>query len=191
MIGIWFGRVACLVAILALVCPITALAEQHESGPTGVPCRAPLPALRNGTFNVGDGPVRLTNGSACVKASPDQQGCEWRIGLTRAETWGAGGQFLLVVINRNHQAGGGAFDAVFWYACEEGTFVPVWSHTYRYGATIEKRPDTDLWITSGVWRPTDPSCCPSQERREHLSWNGATRSVVLRGSSVTARRQEN
>ena len=182
------GRVLDLLPSLVLVCPVLAYAGQNESGPTAVPCREPLSTFRNGLFNFGEGPVRLKDGRGCVKERPEDPGCNWSVALTRVETWGVGGQLVLVVINRNHEAGSGAFDSVFWYACERGTLVSVWSQSYLYGATIVMGQESDLWITSGVWRPGDATCCPSQERREHLAWNGARRSVVLLGSEVTARR---
>jgi hypothetical protein len=182
------GQVQHLLLALVLLCPVPTYAAQIESGPTAVPCREPFSILRNGLFNFGEGPVRLKDGRGCVKARPEDPRCDWSVALTRAERWGAGGQLVLVVINRNHEVGSGAFDSVFWYACERGTLVPVWSHSYLYGATIVMGQESDLWITSGVWRPGDSTCCPSQERREHLAWNGATRSVALRGSEVTARR---
>jgi hypothetical protein len=182
------GRVQHLVPTLVLLCPVLTYAGQNESNLTTVPCREPLSTLRKGLFNLGDGPVRLKDGRGCVKARPEDAGCEWSLQLTRAETWGVGGQLLLVVINRNHDAGSGAFDSVFWYACTQGTFVPVWSHSYLYGATIVMGGKSDLWITSGVWRPRDATCCPSQERREHLAWSRASRSVALLGSQVTTRR---
>jgi hypothetical protein len=182
------GRVQHLLPTLVLLCPVLTYASQNESGPTTVPCREPLSTLRNGLFNVGVGPVRLKDGKGCVKARPEDAGCEWSVQLTRAEKWGVGGQLLVVVINRNHDSGSGAFDSVFLYACKQGTFVPVWSHSYLYGVTIVMGHKSDLWITSGVWRPQDATCCPSQERREHLAWNGSKRSVVLLGSQVTTRR---
>lgn len=183
------GRVQHLVPALVLLCPVLTSAGQNESGPTAVPCREPLSTLRNGVFNFSEGPVRLNDGRGCVKAQPKDPGCEWSVQLTRAETWGAGDRLLLVVINRNHEVGSGAFDSVFWYACERDTFVPVWSHSYLYGATIVVGQTSDLWITSGVWRQDDATCCPSQERREHLAWNGARRSVVVLRSEVTTRRR--
>ena len=181
------SRVRDLFPALVLVCPVLAYAGQNESGPTAVPCREPLSIFDNGLFTFGGTPVRLKDGEGCVKLLPEDSGCDWLVTLTRAETWGVGGQLVLVVINRNHVAGSGEFDSVFWYACERGTLVPVWSHSYLYGATIVMGQESDVWITSGVWRPNDAMCCPSQERREHLAWNGAKRSVVLLGTEVTAR----
>lgn len=181
------GRVQQLFLALALVCPVSTHAAQRESGPTAVPCREPFSLLRNGSFNFGEGPVRLEDGRGCVKSRPDDPGCDWTVALTRAETWGVGGQFVLAVIHRSHERGSGAIDSVFWYACERGTLVPIWSHSYLYGATIVVGRESDLWITSGVWRSGDATCCPSEERREHFAWDGATRSVALRGSQVTAR----
>jgi hypothetical protein len=181
------GRVQHLFPALVLLCPVLTYAGQNESGPTAVPCREPFSILRNGLFNFGDGPVRLKDGRACVKARPEDPECDWSVQLARTETWGISGQLLLVVINRNHQAGSGAFDLVFWYVCERGTFVPVWSHTYLYGATIVLGQASDLWISSGVWRPGDASCCASQDRREHLAWNGTRRSVEVLESAVTTR----
>ena len=182
------GRVQHLFPALVLLCPVLTYAGQNESGPTGVPCGEPFSALRNGLFNFGDGPVRLKDGRGCVKSRPEDSGCEWSVQLTRAETSGLGGQFLLVVINRIHEIGSGAFDHVFWYVCERGRLIPVWSHSYLYGATIVLGQESDLWITSGVWRPGDATCCPTQERREHLAWNDARSSLALLGSEVTTRR---
>jgi hypothetical protein len=162
------GRVRHLLPMLVLLCPVLTYASPNKSSPTTVPCREALSTLRNGLFNFGDGPVRLKDGRGCVKARPEDRGCEWSVQLTKVETWGVGGQLLLVVINRNHDAGSGAFDSVFWYACNRGTFVPIWSHSYLNGVTIVMGAGSDLWITSGVWRPDDAVCCPSQERREHL-----------------------
>jgi hypothetical protein len=183
------GRVQYFLPTLVLLCPVLTYAGQSEAGPTAVPCREPLSTLRDGLFNLGDGPVRLKDGRGCVKARPEDPSCDWSVQLTRAETWGVGGQFLLVIVNRDHETGSGAFDSVFWYACERGMFLQVWSHSYLYGTTIVMGQESDLWITSGVWRPGDATCCPSQQRREHLAWNGATRSVGLLDSEVTTRGQ--
>jgi hypothetical protein len=182
------GRVQHLVPALVLLFPVLTSAGQSESGPTSVPCREPVSTLRNGVFNFRQGRVRLKDGRGCIKVQPEGPECEWSVELTRAETWGAGGRLLLAVINLNHEVGSGAFDSVLLYACDRDTFVRVWSHTYLYGATIVMGRASDLWITSGVWRQNDAMCCPSQERREHLAWDGAARSVVVLASEITTRR---
>ena len=118
-------------------------------------------------------PRACSMAKACLKLLPESPGCDWRVELTRAEKWGPADQLLLVVLNANHETGSGATDSVFLYACQRGTSVPVFSRRYLYGATVAMGQNSDLWITSGVWRPADPQCCPSRERREHYTWNKA------------------
>ena len=173
------------VAALALLLPVLSYAGQSESGPIDLPCGEPLPALRNGLFNLSLGPTRLLDGKSCLKLLPESPGCDWRVELTRAEKWGPADQLLLVVLNANHETGSGATDSVFLYACQRGTSVPVFSRRYLYGATVAMGQNSDLWITSGVWRPADPQCCPSRERREHYTWNKAKRRIVLAGRRIT------
>lgn len=177
-----------LLAALALLSPILSYAGQSESGPTGIPCHEPLAAFRNGRFNLSFGAVRLRHGKGCLKLLPESRQCDWSIELTRVEKWGVGRQLLLVVIRANHETGSGAWDSVFLYACKHGAFVPVLSRRYLYGATIVVGQNSDLWITSGVWRSGDPSCCPSRERREHYAWNEARGQVVLTRVQATTPR---
>ena len=171
-------------AALAILLPALSYAGQSEAGPIDLPCGDPLPALRNGLFHLWFGPARLLDGKGCLKLLPESPGCDWRVELTRAEKWGPADQLLLVIVNANHETGSGATDSVLLYACERGTFVPVFSRRYLYGATIAMGQNSDLWITSGVWRPADPQCCPSRERREHYRWDKAKRRVALAGTRV-------
>ena len=177
-----------LLATLALLSPVLSSAGQSESGPTGIPCREPLSAFRNGQFKLSVGAARLRDGKACLKLLPESQHCEWSVDLTRVEKWGVGDHLLLVVLKANHETGSGAWDSVFLYACQRGAFVPVLSRRYLYGARIVVGQNSDLWLTSGVWHSGDPSCCPSHERREHYTWNAARRQVVLTRAQVTTPR---
>ena len=70
------GRVQHLLSTLVLLCPVLTYAGQNESSPMTVPCREPLSALRNGLFNLGNGPVRLKDGRGCEKLSPGYSGCD-------------------------------------------------------------------------------------------------------------------
>jgi len=99
------------VAALALLLPVLSYAGQSESGPIGLPCGEPLPALRNGLFNLSVGPTRLLDGKGCFKLLPESPGCDWRVELTRAEKWGPANQLLLVIVNANHETGSGATDS--------------------------------------------------------------------------------
>jgi len=157
-------------------------ADRIGSDPFSVP-RAPLFGSQ-WAVQTRDRRGAPTRRQGCLKPQAEVPPCDWSVELERAETWGVGGQLLLVVINANHGSGTGTWDYVLLYACERGAFVPVLSRQYLYGAKIEIGPESDLWITSGVWRPGDASCCPSRERREHYAWNELRRSVVLVSSEI-------
>jgi hypothetical protein len=53
-----------------------------------------------------------------------------------------------------------------------------------YGIRVELGSDGELWMTTGVWRKDDPTCCPSSERRRHLVWDGERSQFVVKESST-------
>jgi hypothetical protein len=118
-----------------------------------------------------------------VKAFAESPNREWGITLTRAEQWGPSRRFLLVVVNSNH-AGSGAWDSIFMYVCQNGVYVSVFSDRYLYGVTVEIGERSDFWITAGLWKPNDPACCPSRERRRHHVWNRRQQRFVIVESAV-------
>ena len=90
------------IGIFTLLMPATAFAQAKEGFVGRLPCAHPTDRLRKGTFNLTVGRVRLANGKACLKPFSAYPGCEWDVELTRTETWGTNDNYLLVVVNANH-----------------------------------------------------------------------------------------
>ena len=139
--------------------------------------------MRQAKFALSVGEVRLRDGKACIPTGIERTRCEWDVELRRVENRGKDGQLLLVIVNASHD-GPGAWDSVFFYACRNGVLNQVHSRRYQYGATIAKGTSSELVITSGEWRNTDPGCCASQERRESFVWDEGTGKVVLRRTQI-------
>ena len=163
-------RVAGLLAIIAFLS--TAHAAAQESGPSHVRCGNASAILRNGAFTLRIGPVRLRDGTGCVKDDLAARQCDWTVELTRFERWGAAPGFLLAVVHSNHQEGSGAWDSVFMWSCRDGDAAAGFTERYLYGAKIDLGNDLDFRITRGVWLASDATCCPSEEKTEHYVWNG-------------------
>jgi len=153
-------------------------------------CDQAVAALRNGEFDLDIGRVRLQDGKACVHATGSDPPCEWEweVELTRTERWGANQRFLLVVVDANHLLGSGAWDDVFVYHCDgdRDEYERVFSEVYQYGAKVELGETADLWITAGLWRPEDPSCCASRTRRSHLVWRKRPKRFIVTESQIRA-----
>ena len=161
------------VVLLTVARPVMA----KELGPRGLPCADPLSGLRRGNFTLEVGTAHLQGGRDCLRdpGSP----CEWAVELSRAEAWGANQRFLLAIVNADHLLGSGAWDSVFLYVCRGDIYVQVFASRFLYGAKVELGMNADFWITAGVWRPSDPTCCPSSERRTHYSWNGKQNRFIV------------
>jgi hypothetical protein len=172
-----------VLAVLVILVPVVAGATERESGPLCLPCDNPMPRVQQGVFDLGVGRAHLQDGTHCLKPFPEYPNCEWTIALTRVEQWGANREFLLLVINSNHDSPG-AWDSVFVYVCQRGVYVQTFSDRYLYGAKIEIGKKSDLWITGGLWQRGDPTCCPSSERRRHHVWNQRQQRFVIVGSEV-------
>ena len=164
-------------AIAALLLPLVSYAGQQESGPRRLPGHDPIAALRRSVFSLEVGRARLQDGKDCLKDAGFP--CEWAIELTRAEQWGTNRRFLLVVVNANHLLGSGAWDSVFVYVRQRDAYVPVFSDRFLYGGNVELGLDSDFWLTAGVWQPSDPTCCPSSERRSHYMWNAQQKGFAV------------
>ena len=171
------------VGIIAVLLPVISYAEQAESGPQRLPCRDPFPILRQSTFDLKVGPAHLRDGKDCITPFAGFP-CQWGVELKRAEQWGTNPQFLLVVIDASHR-GSGAWGSVFVYVCRGDNYVSVFSERFLYGPTvIEIGPKADFWLTTGVWEPRDPTCCPSSERRAHYQWNDREARFVVTESTI-------
>jgi hypothetical protein len=177
MNGCVYHRMRVFAAAIGLFCASTPAVAQ-ESGPAGIRCDRNSAPLREGTFRLSIGAVKLRGGHGCVRENPAVEDCDWTVELTRAEHWGPAPGFLLVVVHSSHRGGSGAWDSVFLSRCQEGKAVPVFSARYLYAATIHTGEARDFSITSGVWRSADPTCCPSDKQTEHFVWN------VQRGTFV-------
>jgi hypothetical protein len=170
-------KATCHLVWLCLL-PALATAQERVTGLDGIRCSDPLPKLRDAAYELHDTRLELRDGKACIKGFLG--GCEWTIELIRSERWGAGDQFLLVVVRSEHDSPG-AWDYVFHYTCNETTYVPAFSVRYLYGAKIELLPPSDFLITYGVWLRGDPGCCPSREQTAHYRWRASEKRFVRIG----------
>jgi hypothetical protein len=173
---------------MLVLCPVLATAGQREvsdqeKGPTGIACKNAATAMRQARFALSIGDVRLRDGKACIPTGIEKPRCAFDVELTRVENRGKDGHLLLVIVNASN-AGPGAWDSVFFYACRNGVFVQSHSRRYYYGARISDD-ENGLVITSGEWRDSDPGCCASQERRESFVWDEGTGKVVLRRTRIS------
>ncbi len=141
-----------------------------ERGPIGLSCDADTSAMRNSMFDLEVGRVALHDGTGSITDQDSAARPEWSIELKRAERWGPGGRFLLLVVTANHMAGTGGADSVFVYACRGNHLSRVLWAKKEYGADVQTAGST-LFITSGAWGPRDPHCCPSFERVDQFAWN--------------------
>jgi len=169
-----------LLAILVAFMPFAGNA-QAESGPSQLPCRDPTSVLREAVFTLDIGTAHLHDGKDCL-AKPGFS-CDWSVTLRRTEEWGVHQRFLLVEIDADHVSGTGQWESVFVYRCQGDTYVSVFSNRFLYGAKVELGANSDFWLTTGVWRRNDPTCCPSVEQRRHYVWNNGQQRFVAAESS--------
>ena len=184
------SRFFVVIGIFTLLMPAAAFAQAKEGFVGRLPCAHPTDRLRKGTFNLTVGRVRLANGKACLKPFSAYPGCEWDVELTRTETWGTNDNYLLVVVNANHDTPG-AWDSVFMFVCREDVYAPVFADNYLYGAKVALGRESNFEVTAGEWLPDDPGCCPSRERTSTYGWNDQQRSFALVESKVTVRENSN
>jgi hypothetical protein len=168
--------------LVLILLPLSGAASAKESGPSRIPCPRALAALRQSTFHLDVGVARLKDGKDCL-TTPGFP-CEWEVTLTRAQTLGKDRQFLLAIVNANHLLGSGAWDSVFLYVCQGGMFEPVLTERSLYGFRVEIGSDGDLWMTSGVWRRDDSTCCPSSELRRLFVWDSGLSRFIVKESST-------
>ena len=173
-------------SVLVALSPDFASAEPAERFVGRLRCSNPTADLRSGSFNLGVGDVRFEGGKGCVKPFADYPNCEWTIELRRVEKWGPAEKYLLVVLNADHDTSG-AWDSVFMYVCQAGTFVSAFAERYLYGAKVEVGSASGFAVTAGEWLPNDPTCCPSHERRSHFALDERQGQFVPRESEVTVR----
>jgi hypothetical protein len=159
-----------------------------ERGPMGLSCDADTLAIRNSVFELEVGRVKLHDGKGSIADSDSPAQAEWSVELKRAERWGPGGRFLLLVVTANHLAGSGGGDSVFVYACRGNHLSRALWAKKEYGADVQTEGST-LSITSGAWGPRDPHCCPSFERVEQFAWNDRAKRFTKTSSRVTPLKQ--
>lgn len=78
--------------------PDAAVAQSRPAFAGRLRCVDAATTLRQGTFTLPVGRVRLTEGRACVKPDATYNGCEWSVTLLRSDKWGEKGQFLVVTL---------------------------------------------------------------------------------------------
>ena len=175
-----------VIGIFTLLMPAAVLTQAKGGFVGRLPCSNPTGRLRQGTFDLDLGRVRLANGKACFKPFSAYPGCEWDVELTRTETWGMNDKYFLVVVNAHHDSPG-AWDSVFMYVCREGVYVPAFAGNYLYGAKVVLGSESNFEVTTGEWLPDDPGCCPSREQTSTYAWNDRQQSFALVESKVTVR----
>jgi hypothetical protein len=170
-----------LAAVLVLVSPLLATAQSVVGR---LPCIDAVSALRQGTFRLPVGLVVLRDGKACVKPSADYRGCEWGVELTRAEMWGPEGRYLVAVVEANHDTPG-TWTSVFVLTCKGGTHETMFARSFGpRGGKLALGSDSSFDVTTGEWLPSDPGCCPTNERRTTYLWDESRQSFTEVGSRV-------
>ena len=173
-----------VLALFATLTPVAAAAQSRPGFAGRLPCVDAASTLRQGTFTLPVGRVRLKEARACVKPDTAYKGCEWTVTLVRSDHWGEGGRFLVVTVEAIHDSPG-AWLSVLVYRCRGDHYEPVFAKNFGpRGAELILGADLTFEVVSGEWRPTDPGCCPSQRRRSRHMWNDRQQRFVLVESTV-------
>ncbi len=109
-----------------------------------------------------------------LKQKPD-----WRTTIERdliIQPGGSGGVRILV-LNRNHLTGTGSYTYVFGFRCNAGSVDKIFEASGQ-GVRFDKATDSAIDITVGIWRPSDPHCCPSREEHLRYVWSQARKRFV-------------
>ena len=171
-----------VLGVLAMVAPALALAQPSFAG--RLACAGAAATLRQGTFTLPVGRVRLSDGKACVKAIPEQSGCEWGVTLERADTWGDDAQYLVTTIETIHNSPG-AWLSVLIYRCRGDRYEPVFAENYGpRGARMTLGDRLMFEVRTGEWLPADAGCCPSRFRTSTYGWDDRRQRFTLIGSQV-------
>lgn len=175
---------AFVLAALATLVPMTAAAQSAPAFVGRVPCADAASILRQGTFSLPVGRVRLEDGRACIKPDAAHKGCEWTVTLLRADKWGANGQFLVVTVEAVHDSPGGWL-SVLMYRCRAEHYEAVFAENFGpRGAELVLGTDSTFDVVTGQWSPEDPGCCPSQRLRSRYKWDERQQRFVLVESKV-------
>ena len=171
-------------AIVTTLAPMAAAAQSRPALAGRLPCAGAASTVRQGTFTLPVGRVRLSEGRACVKPDATYKGCEWTVTLLRSDQWGQNGQFLVVTLEAIHDSPG-AWLSVLVYRCRGDHYESAFAESFGpRGASLTLGADTTFDVVAGEWRPEDPGCCPSQRRRRRYKWDERQQQFVLMASTV-------
>ena len=175
-------NVLSLAIVLVLLSPLIAVAQSFVGR---LPCMDAVSALRQGTFRLPVGSIRLRDSKACVKPFADYRGCEWGVELARAEMWGPERRYLVAVVEAIHD-GPGAWTSVFVFGCQGRFYESSFAESFGpRGAKLALGSESSFDVITGEWLPSDPGCCPTNERTTTYRWDETRRSFVAVGSRIT------
>jgi hypothetical protein len=123
----------------------------------------------------------LANGTGCYGEHSAAQ-CDWHTVITGDRMMNASRR--LIVATSNHDGGSGAWDNVLIFDCATGNPRVVFQERYLYGVRIEKASPAALVLVGGHWKPSDPNCCNSAERRTTFRWDKTHHRYVIDGSDL-------
>jgi len=140
--------------------------------------------LKNTTINN----IKFVDGEACTSDSaemPDH--CDWKHTISRDEILKpiSGKEVRLVILHSNHETGSGAWDTVLAFDCVNGSMRKLFEKKDLAGVKIEKTTGGAVILTSGIWQPKDPMCCPSKEKREIYRWSSSKSTYILESTKTS------
>lgn len=158
-----------------------------EGPPKNIPCSSIASFdLQNTTIHN----IKLVNGKACTSDSaemPDR--CDWEHTISRDEILKPipGKEVRIVILHSNHETGSGAWETVLVFDCVNGFIGKLFEKKDLAGVKIEKKTNGEVILTSGVWQPKDPMCCPSKEKREIYRWSSKKNTYIIESITITSK----
>jgi hypothetical protein len=144
--------------------------------------------FNNASIIVGRSPevVTFKSGKACP-INRFSGKCDWEHTITMDKILHPNSAVTvrLLVINRNHLTGSGAWDHLNLYICKNGSVKSIFEAAYLYGAKLHLKNDMQFAIKSGQWQDKDPTCCPSREKEELFLWNSHEEKYVVINSKLS------
>lgn len=141
---------------------------------------ASIPIASEGTT------IKFDSGKACP--INEYSGiCDWEYTITTDRILHPNSDLSvrLLIINRNHLTGSGAWDHLNLYICENGNLKAIFEKAYLYGAKLDFKNDSQFVVRSGQWQDNDPTCCPSQEKEELFLWNSREQKYTVVNSKLS------
>lgn len=84
-----------------------------------------------------------------------------------------------VEVFQNHLGGSGSYEHLFAFRCSGGRIVSIF-HQSGEGMEVLRLSPNELRLRFGVWRKSDPHCCPSTQKYSRFVWDNAKATFMLR-----------